>query len=340
MQDIILKPQLDIAENVYKSPIIKNGFSNKFLSMSRSVLNELAFAITSSKNLIDINPEHIYVAKFPKDILQKLKTGEYKIMKSKSGDLLSNVIDKNLPANKNIVHNIRLKELNLNRMQNLANNMMSMAMQQQLAEISEELADIKAITVSIKRGQILDRIGFILSGRQQLEVALQASKKNRDDLLNHAIQSLSIGRSQLELAMGDEVKNCVNVPKGYFSCLWKSFIDHKFIENCETTYNDIQEYIPAYLDASLLLSYAYVEVGEHQALSHILGPTKIIIQKCADTMQSLNKIVVKNNNNNIFWYNNIPEISSIIDDYSNKALLDTTEIISIEFKGEDFIRRA
>ncbi|EGP5302239.1 hypothetical protein EAC14_14320, partial [Enterococcus faecium] len=166
----------------------KNKISNIVSSIS-----EVTSGVKNLKDIID--PEKEYIAKFPKDILDKINSGQYEIMKSKSGELLSTIIDKSSPR-KNIVHQIRLDQVPFDlsdKVQNISTNVASMAIAQQLAEISETLSDILGISEAINRGQQNDRIGLVLSGKNQLEQAFEIAndQKSREALIMQAIKSLN-----------------------------------------------------------------------------------------------------------------------------------------------------
>ena len=112
MNEIIITDNNEIASKKINSTLILNDINNSFTNRKNDIvvfLSEVTSGMNNIKDIID--PEKVYIAKFPKDILDKINNGQFDIMKSKSRDLLSTIIDKNTPANRNIVHHLRLEEI-------------------------------------------------------------------------------------------------------------------------------------------------------------------------------------------------------------------------------------
>lgn len=97
----------------------------------------------------------IYRAEIPVDIMNKLKSGQYSIMKTKNSELLSNIIDTTKPKNRNIVHQLRLCKYlpNVNsNIQSLMNNVTNIALQRQIAGISNKLEECNEKLNYIQKG--------------------------------------------------------------------------------------------------------------------------------------------------------------------------------------------
>ncbi|MFD6442623.1 hypothetical protein ACFWDG_23245, partial [Peribacillus sp. NPDC060186] len=232
MKELMLRGNKSISNEVYESEIIRNGYLRTVNTKANEIVAGISHLIPSSEQLKQIiNPKKVYIAQFPKEIIEKMKSGEYDLMHTKSGEILSNIVDKTLPKNKNIVHNVRLSELDPNMMdkvKNLSNSVANMAIQQQLGHVLEELTEVKKLAVSIKRGQTLDRIGKVYAGKRQLENALDASPEQRIALIHNAIQSLEEGRTQLEYNLKEEIKKIKEVPTSKFKILIKYMFNNGF----------------------------------------------------------------------------------------------------------------
>lgn len=175
MADFLIKKSNEISGTSDKSLVVKE-FVEKFSQKRLLIANNLTQVLVGVSNIEEIiSPEKIYIAKFPKDVLMKIDSGQYAVMKDKSGEILSTIIDTTLPKNRNIVHQLRMEEVNPNfsdKMKDLSSNVTNIAIQQQLAELAQMLAQIQTIVLEIKRGQMTDRIGLVFSGKNQLEQAL------------------------------------------------------------------------------------------------------------------------------------------------------------------------
>jgi len=231
MRDLIIKNSHDIADSSDRS-LVFEGFIEKFTRNHGLIANGLTEILKGRSNIKEIiHPDKIYIAKFTRDVLMKIESGQYAFMKDRSGEVLSNIIDTTLPKNRNIVHQLRMEEIDPNlkdKIKNLGSNITNIAIQQQLAELSQMLLQIQAIVLEVKRGQMMDRIGLVLSGKNQLEQGLQLnnSDPNRADLIRGAIKSINDGRSQLDLALKDELKKGNNIPENKFLLFLKSFFQH------------------------------------------------------------------------------------------------------------------
>ncbi|MCT2346571.1 hypothetical protein M4D71_20675 [Niallia taxi] len=330
-----------ISDNVFDSQIIKNDQLKSTQNKVNDIVATFAGLVPATEQLKQIiNPEKIYVAQFPKDILEKMKSGEYDLLHTKSGDILSNIIDKTLPKN-NIIHNVRLAELNpdmVNKVQNLSNNVMNMAVQQQLTMVLEELSEVKKLSASIKRGQELDRIGLVYSGKRQLENALEASRESRTILIQNAIQSLENGRTQIEYNLKESLNQIQDIPTSKFKILFKNLFNNAFYGECENTYNDFQESFRAYLDASIYLAIAYSQINSEKAMLKVFEPTKSLILESSPKMKLLSSIAVSGKiADDLMWYGNTEKIIKFIDNYSQNSLLNSSDFITMEIEGRKLI---
>ena len=341
IRDLIIRQNHEIADKVYNSNTITK---NMLQSLSRkkeniaAILSELASGIQSVNEIIQ--PEKLYVAKFPKDILDKMNSGQYEIMKSKTGDLLANIIDTTAPKNKNIVHNIRLNEIDpsaTQKLHNLTMNVANIAIQTQLAQISEMLSKIQTLAIEIKRGQIIDRIGFINSGREQLEQAilLPEDSKTREHLIYGAIKSLNDGRSQLEIFLSEKIKNSVEIPQNRLLLNFRCFFNSNLYYEAESAFYEFQEGFHSFVDATNLLASAYEHAGSLEALPRVFQPAKKLIKTSHVKMSQLSNLVL--NGDAILdneWFKSPDDLINNIESYSNQALLDDVEYVSIEVPGK------
>jgi hypothetical protein len=342
MSELVLKGDTQISDKVYDSPIIKKNFMQSFNKKANNIVASFTEIVALTKQLKDIiNPEKIYVAKFPSDFWAKNKAGIQDLRQTKSGEILASIYDKTLPGNRSTVHNLTLEKIYpsmANKVQNLSNNVMNMAVQQQLAVILEELSDVKMLVSSVRRGQILDRIALVYSGKRQLENALEAAPETRDALIQNAIQSLENGRTKLELNLREYINHINNLPTGKWRILFKNITDSKFYAMCEDTYNDFQESFRAFIEASAYLSMAYNEINSDKVINIVFEQTKSLILSTSEKMSQLSNIVVsgKTNDKNM-WYKNSEAIINKIDKFTNLTQIDVAEVISIEIEGSKLL---
>lgn len=342
MNDIYLKGNLPVSDQVYKSPEIKQYLINNYMDKNRNITMNLPLIFSSTIQLKEIiDPQKIYIAEFPKTILEQINSGNYDFMRTKAGDILATIIDKNAPTNKNIVHNLRLQEINPNfsqSIQNISLNLAAMAILVQLANINAEMVEIKKAIMGIGRGQINDRIALVNAGRDQIKYALHIENvSNRNCAFINAMQTLSEARNKLESFLKDIVNNINHIPSNKFLIMWKSLSNRQFFQNCQTDYLDFQENFYAYIDASILLAMVFNEIDEKESLQEVFNPVKGLIEYSANNIKRLSSIACKGNPDPFLWYEKPSNIIKAIDNYYNKALPSTTGNIQMEIPGSVLI---
>lgn len=344
MKEIIITNKNEVAPKVFNSPVIFNEFNSEIINRKNNIAVLLSEVTSGINNLNDIiDPDKLYIAKFPKDVLDKINNGQFDIMKTKSGDLLSTIIDKTAPANKNIVHQLRLEEIDPSfsqKVQNLSTNVANIAIHIQLAEVSEMLSEIQALSEDIKRGQVIDRIGLVISGKNQLEQAMQISdgSPRREQLILGAISSLNNGRSQLDLYFREEMKNTISIPSNKFLLTLKCISDGKFYDRVENTFNGLQESFQAYIYATNLLATAYERMGNIEVLPKVFEPVKTLIENYAASMIPMSRLVLEGNIDvEKCWYAHPHDYIEVIENYTRQALLDDVDYISVEIAGQELL---
>ena len=340
---MIISGKKGISSKTYNSSLIYNDSkkrTNTRMNSIASSLYELTSGVENFKDIID--PKKVYIAKFPADILDKVNSGQYDFMNSKDGELLSTLIDKMSPR-KTVVHQIRLEQVPVDladKVQRLSTNVAAIAIEQQLAEISEMLSEILGIAEAIKRGQQNDRIGLVLSGKSQLEQALEITddQKLRDELIVQAIKSLNDGRSQLEQNIKDEISNSISVPNKKISLVWKSLSDSKFYEKVERQFSDLEKGFQAYLYSTILLATAYEKLGKTEVLATIYKPVKELVEEYSLTMIPMANIIIRGPiDSQRNWFYSPQDFLESIEAYSTNASLANTDYISFEITGKELL---
>ena len=343
MADFLIKKNNEISGTSDKSLVVKE-FVEKFSQKRLLIANSLTQVLAGISNIEEIiSPEKIYIAKFPKDVLMKIDSGQYSVMKDKSGAILSTIIDTTLPKNRNIVHQLRMEEVNPNfsdKMKDLSSNVTNIAIQQQLAELAQMLVQIQTIVLEIKRGQMTDRIGLVFSGKNQLEQALQlnVTDPNRNGLIINSITTINTGRAQLDLALRDEIKRKIDIPENKFKLFLKSFFCSNFYKGIEEQYATIQDGMFAYFEATRLLTLAYSVIDSKDALQKVLEPASNIIEISQPRMKMLSALITEGDNrSDELWYDNPQKLLDKIRSTNQLELPKSIENVALEFSGRELL---
>lgn len=140
-----------------------NAISDLIISKSSDI--ELMNKIFNSKETSE------YVLNIPAEVAAKIKSGDWKFMKSSnSGNVRSNIVDQN---NK-IVKNLDVSEVTKS-VPELGNLTQLAAIQSQLVELSDQIETLNGLVERVETNQYNDRIAGFFSARQTVIEALSAS---------------------------------------------------------------------------------------------------------------------------------------------------------------------
>lgn len=343
MGDIVISTGNEV-QTVCGSEIINTEMA-KVVKQNRNhlmvTLNEMISGIQNVKEILD--PTKTYIAKFPRDILDKINSGQYDIMKSKQGDILSTIIDKNLPGNRNIVHQLRLEEVAHNledKIKGLSGNISNIALQQQIADLSKMISKIQYLAIDIKRGQQNDRFGLINSSIELIEQALclEESNPNKSVLLNNAIHGLSDGRSQIALYLKDEIAKDCKIPKNKFGLFFRCLFNEDYLSDIEKQFADFQEGMQYYLKATSVMATAYQLQDSPEAISKVYEPAKALIATSCEKIQLLSTLATRGEiSKGDLWYMQADVYIGQIEKNAKPLLSDEIAYIDIEFKVEELM---
>lgn len=210
-----------------------------------------------------------FVVQVPAQYQADLRSGALEMMHSaKSGKTWATLVRKLPDGRQKIVCNCSITEqmrVQGSAIQDLAGVYQNMALQHQLAELSEQVAAIYDTVRRIEQGQMDDRIGKLLSGRND---ALQALKnpnmEDRKRELELARSKISEAQQQIGQAFKSRVEGFKRIPENRFQrlfCEIKSPTTH-YMKRQDEEFGKLQEYFEFYLRATQLLAWTYSVVGD------------------------------------------------------------------------------
>ena len=210
-----------------------------------------------------------YVVQVPAEYQEQLRNGTLEMMQSSDDGKMWATIVKRLENGKpEIVCNCPIKDqlrVQGNPIQDLTGVYQNLYMQQKLAELSEQIQDVYDAVLRIEQGQMDDRIGKLLSGRDDILCAL----KNPD--LNEKTQELRLARSKVSEAqhqIGQVFKSRVEsfkpIPENKFVLILKEItaIRTDYMKKQDEEFRKLQDIFEFYLRASQLLAWSYIIVDD------------------------------------------------------------------------------
>ncbi|MGL4847798.1 MAG: hypothetical protein ACRC28_02555 [Clostridium sp.] len=338
MNEVIIGQNLNNRMKNFETEVLEKKFKKKFCKNRKFIINGMVEAIKGVIDLTDkIDLEKKYIVKFPTEIIEKINLGQYEVMKSKKGEILSMIVDKTLPSNKNIVHQLRLEEIETSKLQNLTGNITNIALEQQLAEFSEILKKIENNILDIKRGQMINRIGLIKSGKLKLEQAMELDDSNLEKrkLIINAISGLNDGRTQIELYLKEKLKKKIVIPDKKLMIIWEGLKNKNYYNDIENEFNEIQEGVEACFEATYTLALAYELIESKEAIAKVFTQLNEVIDSSAEELERLSPMLMEIESN-ACWYKQKSKLIEEINEYT-KLEKKKSKYISMEVLGQELI---
>ena len=280
-----------------------------------------------------IKKETIYIAKIPKKLDRAFDSGLLDFMAdSKTGENLGVLVN----GKHQIQGHVNIEQMT--RSVDMASNIASIAVQQQMAQMTEVINDVRDRVIALQEGHDQDLYGSIIGMHQQMAQLRDAkSEEVRHGLAINAITELNKVRGQLQAAIGQALKDMPNVPDSDMKIIWEIAKDKTYLQRSTEMFNRIEELVSYYLAATQLLGYAYAFLGED-------GPFEETFAPCADLLNS--ELLLKLENAEAFyeetvgsaWYKNPEEYMLRIRNASHTLFAPKDEdIIELEISGQKLL---
>ena len=284
-----------------------------------------------------------FIVQVPAQYQADLQTGVLEMMHgAKSGKTWATLVRKLADGKQEIVCNCPITEqirIRGNPIQNLSGVYQNLYMQQKLAELSERVQMVYDVVLRIEQGQMNDRIGKLLSGRDDVQLAL----KNSD--IDAQKRELELARSKISEAqrqIGQVFKSRVE----QFNPISESKLIRWLREICSPTTNymkkqdeefrKLQEYFEFYLRATQLLAWSYSVVGETDRAKTVFE-NGISFLRSIDfrNIQTLDYIYPRKSMDDAFYHQSIPYLQAEEDACLKEARL--YEYVQITVSSEKLL---
>jgi len=215
MDDIMIidTKDMDVLNSELYSDASKNLPMQIFESSQLVLMKKTSRLMTQSPAYISfirsLKPSKIMEANLTETAKQMLDKGEWllKYSKTKEG-FLPVLVDKS----NHFVHQVTLKTKNI--APQLSDSLNSLATQQQLAAVMQQLEVMNNSIQRIERGQRDDRIGLFFSARQQfIEATAMSNGALQEQALLNAAKTANDARFQLMQAMKSDVNEIIGNKK-------------------------------------------------------------------------------------------------------------------------------
>ena len=166
-----------------------------------------------------------FVVKIPEQFIEAYNRGDLKMLESQDGTNWASLYKINESGRYEFVANLPVQEESIiqgNPFQDFSSNQQTMMIQKQLSALKEAIKDVAETVQRIEQGQTDDRIGLIISGRDQIIAALEnKDPEARKRELEHGRQSLNDGRSQVFTTLSTRASAYEPLPGNKFKFYFK-----------------------------------------------------------------------------------------------------------------------
>jgi hypothetical protein len=217
--------------------------------------------------LADIKTGVEYVVQVPLKYEKDLKKGELFMMKNKKSGNMWPTLMKKLENGKNqIVDPLPIKEQEFiqgNPFHDMAQGYQNLYMQQQIGELADQMRITYKAVERIEQGQMDDRIAKLLSGRDQIILAMGLpDDEDRRIALANGRSSIVTAQKQILQTFKRRVENFPELPEGEWAQLKLETLHKGTLQDCRKSFDEAQEYYELYLQATDMLAASYAIVGD------------------------------------------------------------------------------
>lgn len=216
-----------------------------------------------------------YVLRIPKAVQEGLDSGEYSLMKRKTGEILAEVMHKSETSNRTVIKQKldvveRTKEAATAAQQSeaIATDLYNVAIQQQMAEISAQLEDVLKGVQRIEQGQQDDRYALIEAAESQLKLAMVANDEtHRLEAVQSAQHFLQEGSAKIARAMARRLQEVEEVPEFAPAIVWKMLSTRgNYYDKMNDWFDRVQDDFDILERAHALLVLCAIAIGEPDML--------------------------------------------------------------------------
>jgi len=280
-----------------------------------------------------INKETVYIAKIPKKLDGDFSAGLLDFMTdSKTGENLGVLVN----GENRIQGHVRIDQMS--KSVDLSANIATIAIQQQMAQMTEVINDVRARVVALQEGHDRDLYGSVRGMHQQMIQMRDAKTEDtRRGLALGAITKLNDVRGRIEAAVVTTLDSMPVVPTGDSKISWEIIKDKTYLPRVIESYDRVEELVSYYLAATQLLGYAYAFLGEETSFEDIFSPCEELLDQAL--LQKLTSAeALYNEEIQDAWYKNPSDYLLKIQTAAHQLFLpNEDDVIELEISGEDLL---
>lgn len=271
-QDIIIPPdgEMIIPED---AKVVTVDRKEKAVNIP-AVLNYIASSANFASVVGSIRKGMQYVVEVPAQFQAALNSGELSMLRGESSGKMWATIVRKLENGKNeIVANCPIAEQAVyqgNPIQDMSTSLYNFQMQQQMDALRQLAEETLEIAKRIEQGQQDDREGLLLSGKNDIILALEETDaQSRKRQIELARSKVSTAQGQIGKTLTSLVRNYSPIPKSKLGQGFRVFFNSSYLQGKDAEYYKIQDYYQLYLQATEMLAASYAVCGDMKRAQHV-----------------------------------------------------------------------
>lgn len=167
---------------------------------------------------------------------------------------------------KQIVDPLPIKEQKLiqgNPFHDIAQGYQNLYMQKQLGDLANQMQITYRAVERIEQGQMDDRVAKLMSGRDQVLLAMNLpDSEDRRIAMANGRSELVTAQKQIFQTLKRRIETFPSLPEGDWEQLKLEVFNKGTLREAEKSFNDAQEYYELYLQATDMLAASYAICGD------------------------------------------------------------------------------
>ncbi len=246
-----------------------------------------------------------YVVQIPIKHREAFEAGEVFLNENtKTGVLWPTLYETLENGKRKFVDNLPIKQEEIirgNPFESMAISYHNLYMQQQIAELADALQETYQAVRRIEQGQMDDRIGLLMAGRDQIRFSLNASPEERIAAMAQGRGNLLVAQKQLLQTFKSRVGRFEPLPEGSFSRFRMELMHAGAHRRRDQEFMEIQQYYALYLQATQMVAASYAICGQMDAAEQVFIEAELEMKEIDfGALQTLHYIHKKNTD--MFYY--------------------------------------
>lgn len=233
----------------------------------RSVLGHVLQMVSIGDVLAKIQAGTQYVVQIPAEFQELYESGEYFIMQNQKTKKMWPTLMKISENGKNqVVTPLPITEQGFvqgNPIQDLAGGYHNMLMQQQMARLTAMVEETYRAVERIEHGQMDDRIGLLVAGKNGLMLALSMPEGDERTMqINSSRQNLLVAQGQIGQTLQRRAEEFEALSKVTSIRFFRELTRSGYLAGKDREVSEMQEYYDLYLQATKLIAGSYAITGD------------------------------------------------------------------------------